>query len=51
MTQFIWQNLGNPKYKDTLDYIISMNCFYYFEYIPLEKLGLPVPEMEILPDA
>ena len=34
----------NSKYKDTLDYIISMNCFYYFEYIPLEKLGLPVPE-------
>ncbi len=33
----------NPKYKDVLDYIISMNCQYYFEYIPLAKLGLPVP--------
>lgn len=33
----------NPKYKDVLDYIISVNCQYYFEYIPLAKLGLPVP--------
>lgn len=34
----------NPKYKDVLDYIISVNCQYYFDYIPLQKLGLPVPE-------
>ena len=34
----------NPKYKDVLDYIISVNCHYYFDYIPLQKLGLPVPE-------
>lgn len=34
----------DPKYKDVLDYIISVNCQYYFEYIPLKKLGLPVPE-------
>lgn len=33
----------NPKYKDVLDYIISVGCQYYFEYIPLTKLGLPVP--------
>lgn len=33
----------NPKYKDTLDYIISMGCQYYFHYSPLHKLGLPVP--------
>ena len=33
----------NPKYKDVLDYIISVRCQYYFEYIPLTKLGLPVP--------
>ena len=32
-----------PEYKDALDYIISVNCQYYFEYIPLQKLGLPVP--------
>ena len=36
----------DPKYKDVLDYIISVNCHYYFEYIPLKKLGLPVPESE-----
>ena len=33
----------DPKYKDVLDYIISVHCHYYFEYIPLAKLGLPVP--------
>lgn len=32
----------NPAYKDTLDYIISMGCQYYFNYLPLQKLGLPV---------
>ena len=31
------------EYKDTLDYIISVGCQYYFNYLPLEKLGLPVP--------
>lgn len=34
----------NPVYKDVLDYIISVGCQYYFEYLPLQKLGLPVPE-------
>ncbi len=33
-----------PAYKDVLDYIISVGCQYYFNYIPLYKLGLPVPE-------
>jgi hypothetical protein len=33
----------NPAYKDTLDYIISVGCQYYFNYLPLNKLGLPVP--------
>ncbi len=33
----------NPKYKDVLDYIHSVNCDYYFEYIPLYRFGLPVP--------
>lgn len=33
-----------PEYKDVLDYIISVRCQYYFEYIPLKRLGLPVPE-------
>ncbi|MFH1832679.1 MAG: hypothetical protein ABH816_00740 [Candidatus Levyibacteriota bacterium] len=34
----------NPNYKDTLDYVISVGCQYYFEYLPLQKLGLPVPQ-------
>lgn len=33
----------NPSYKDTLDYVISVGCKYYFNYLPLQKLGLPVP--------
>ncbi|MEK7557789.1 MAG: hypothetical protein AAB530_01100 [Patescibacteria group bacterium] len=32
-----------PEYKDTLDYIISVGCQYYFHYLPLQKLGLPMP--------
>lgn len=36
----------DEKYKDVLDYIISVRCQYYFEYIPLAKLGLPVPASE-----
>lgn len=33
-----------PEYKDVLDYIISVGgCFYYFNYLPLQKIGLPVP--------
>jgi hypothetical protein len=35
-----------PEYKDVLDYIQSVRCQYYFEYIPLQKLGLPVPIIE-----
>ncbi|SDE27201.1 PD-(D/E)XK nuclease superfamily protein [Riemerella columbipharyngis] len=36
----------NPSYKDVLDYIHSVHCYYFFEYIPLAKLGLPVPEQK-----
>lgn len=36
----------DPKYKDMLDYVHSVGCDYYFEYIPLYKFGLPVPEQE-----
>ncbi|MGE3244898.1 MAG: hypothetical protein AB7F96_03440 [Beijerinckiaceae bacterium] len=32
-----------PEYKDVLDYIISVGCQYYFHYLPLQKLGLPLP--------
>ncbi len=32
-------------YKDVLDYIISVKgCSYYFDYLPLYKIGLPVPK-------
>lgn len=34
----------NSVYKDVLDYIISVGCQYYFRYLPLQKLGLPVPK-------
>jgi len=34
-----------PEYKDVLDYIISISgCYYYFNYLPLQKIGLPVPK-------
>lgn len=32
------------EYKDVLDYIISVGCEYYFNYIPLQKLGLPISD-------
>ncbi len=31
-----------PEYKDVLAYIHSVGCDYYFNYIPLQRLGLPV---------
>lgn len=32
------------EYKDVLDYIISVKgCSYYFNYLPLHKIGLPTP--------
>ena len=34
----------NPSYKDVLDYIRSVNCDYCFDKLPLEWLGLPIPE-------
>lgn len=36
-----WFN--TPAYKDVLTYITSVGCHYYFGYLPLQKLGLPVP--------
>lgn len=33
-----------PEYKDVRDYVISVGCQYYFNYLPLKKLGLPVPK-------
>lgn len=32
------------EYKDVLNYITSINgCSYYFNYLPLYKIGLPIP--------
>ena len=31
------------RYRDTLDYIHSVNCHYNFNELPLAWLGLPVP--------
>lgn len=33
-----------PEYKDVLDYVISVDCHFYFNYLPLQKIGLPVPK-------
>lgn len=33
----------SPEYKDVRDYIISVGCRFYFEYLPLNEIGLPVP--------
>ena len=35
-----------PEYQDVLDYIHSVHCYYFFEFIPLVRLGLPVPEID-----
>jgi hypothetical protein len=32
----------HPAYRDTLDYIISVGCHYYFEVLPLHLLKLPM---------
>ncbi|MBS4062081.1 MAG: hypothetical protein KG029_16915 [Bacteroidetes bacterium] len=34
----------NPCYKDTLDYIHSVNCHYKFDELPLAWLGLPIQQ-------
>ncbi len=39
----------DEKYKDVLDYIHSVGFDYYFEYIPLKRLGLPIPK-ELITD-
>lgn len=33
-----------PEYKDVRDYIISVGCKFYFEYLPLQEIGMPVPK-------
>ncbi|MFH0838786.1 MAG: hypothetical protein V1893_01185 [Candidatus Omnitrophota bacterium] len=31
------------EYKDVLDYVKSVGCYYFFNEIPLDFLGLPKP--------
>ncbi len=33
-----------PEYKDTLAYILEVGCHYYFQTLPLDVLGLPLPK-------
>ena len=35
----------HARYKDVLDYIISVNCHYKFKTLPLAWLGLPDPDI------
>jgi hypothetical protein len=37
-----WFN--QSRYNDVLDYIHSVNCFYFFEELPFSFLGLPSPK-------
>ena len=37
----------NPKYKDVLDYIHSVNCHYKFNELPLAWLGMPFEENDV----
>lgn len=39
-----WFRDRQDKYKDVLDYIRSVNCFYFFEELPFSFLGLPTPK-------
>ena len=32
----------NPSYKDVLDYVKSVGCYYFFNELPMEFLGLPI---------
>ncbi len=34
----------SAEYKDVLEYIKSVDCHYFFEELPLEFLGLPLPK-------
>jgi len=34
----------DEKYKDALTYVQSVGCYYFFNELPLDFLGLPVPE-------
>lgn len=35
-----WFN--DPSYKDVLEYVKSVGCYYFFDELPMEFLGLPI---------
>jgi len=35
------------EYKDVLEYISSVGCYYFFNEMPLDFLGLPKPQVEV----
>ena len=37
----------DPRYKDVLDYVESVDCYYHFNELPLDFLGLPKPDNTI----
>ncbi|MCK4860046.1 MAG: hypothetical protein KAS87_05765 [Candidatus Omnitrophica bacterium] len=34
---------AKKEYKDVLEYVKSVGCYYFFNELPLDFLGLPVP--------
>lgn len=32
----------DPRYKDVLEYVKSVGCYYFFNELPMEFLGLPL---------
>ena len=35
------------EYKDVLNFVNSVGCYYFFDEIPLDFLGLPMPDHKI----
>jgi len=35
-----------PEYKDILNYVKSVGCYYFFNEIPLDFLDLPIPALK-----
>ena len=33
------------KYRDVLEYVESVGCYYFFDEVPLDFLGLPLPKI------
>lgn len=33
-----------PEYRDSLEYVKNSGCFYFFNEVPFEFFGIPIPE-------